>query len=257
MQECRLNSIQASLRYHDLPGEDTPIVFIHGLGCAGSLDYPQVAAQPELSGHRRIVLDMLGAGYSDKPENFGYTVSGHAEYLAEWVDAIGLKGFVLFGHSLGGAVALALAEKRRDRISRLILGEANLDAGGGFASRAIASYSEQDFAGHGLADYTSRQRQEGNTNWAASLSLWSPLAAHRLSKSAIAGQTPAWREILYSLTCPRTYIFGERSLPDPDMQALADQGVHIEIVERAGHSMAWENPAGLAAAIKNGIMHNV
>jgi len=33
------------IRYHDLPGEGVPIVFIHGLGCASSMDYPYVATQ--------------------------------------------------------------------------------------------------------------------------------------------------------------------------------------------------------------------
>lgn len=34
MKEYRLEKRNAILRYHDLPGEGTPIIFIHGLGCA-------------------------------------------------------------------------------------------------------------------------------------------------------------------------------------------------------------------------------
>ena len=32
------------LRYHDLSGSLIPILFIHGLGCCGSMDYPTVAS---------------------------------------------------------------------------------------------------------------------------------------------------------------------------------------------------------------------
>ena len=45
-----------------------------GLGCAGSFDYPQVATQEALKKHRCILIDLLGSGYIDKPDNFGYTV---------------------------------------------------------------------------------------------------------------------------------------------------------------------------------------
>lgn len=38
------------------------------------------------------------------------------------------------------------------------------------------------------------------------------------------------------------FIFGEKSLPDPDLQVLAEHGIQIEVVKNAGHSMAWENP---------------
>lgn len=69
------------------------------------------------------------------------------------------------------------------------------------------------------------------------------------------GGNPSWRSILYSLECPRTFIFGEKSLPDPDIQVLAEQGIQIEIVKDAGHSMAWENPEGLASAVSNGIQY--
>lgn len=255
MQQYKLKNINSYLRYHDFPGEGMPILFIHGLGCAGSFDYPQVAAQPELSGHRCILVDLLGAGFSDKPEDIGYKVDDHAEYLLELVTDLNLDEFILFGHSLGGAVALSLAAKCKDRVKRMILSEANLDSGGGFFSRAIAGYDINEFIQHGYEDLISKSQQDSNEIWAASLSVWSPIAAHMISKSAVEGQSPSWREILYSLNCPRTFIYGEHSLPDSEMQELVNHNIHIEIVTQAGHSMAWENPRGLAAAIRNGILY--
>lgn len=253
MQELLLKNINARLRYHDFPGEGMPILFVHGLGCAGSFDYPQVAAQVELSGHRRILVDLLGSGFSDKPDDFGYTVGDHAACLMELVSYLGLGRFILYGHSLGGAVALSLANRCRDRIEKIILSEANLDSGGGFTSKAITSYSMADFMTEGFQNLIQKSQKASNEMWAASFSVSSPRAVYEISKSAIEGETPSWREILYSLDCPKTFIFGENSLPDPDMQVLAEHGVYIEIVQNAGHSMAWENSRGLAVAIKNGI----
>jgi len=40
---------------------------------------------------------------------------------------------------------------------------------------------------------------------------------------------------------------------DLDVQVLAEHGIQIEIVKNASHSMAWENPEGLAYAISNAI----
>ena len=51
------------------------------------------------------------------------------------------------------------------------------------------------------------------------------------------------------MTMPRTVIFGEASLPDPDTERSPQNGVHISIVRKAGHSSAWENPSGLAEAL--------
>lgn len=31
-----------TVRWHDLPGSGEPVVFIHGLGCASSYEYPRV-----------------------------------------------------------------------------------------------------------------------------------------------------------------------------------------------------------------------
>lgn len=253
MEALQLKTVNCILRYHDLPGDDVPILFIHGLGCAGSFDYPQVAGQPELQNHRRILVDLLGAGFSDKPDDFDYSVASHGVCLLELVEALGLNRFVLYGHSLGGAVALSLASLCRDRVEKIILSESNLDSGGGFISMIIGGYTLEAFMHEGFQKLISESRSNGNHMWAASLSLWSPKAAYGLSISAIIGQTPTWRDILYSLTCPRTYIFGERSLPDPDQVLLAEQGLSIEIVENAGHSMAWENPQGLAKTIWNGL----
>ncbi len=255
VKEYLLDTSKSILRYQDFPGADMPIIFIHGLGCAGSFDYPEVAAQEALKSHRCILIDLLGAGYSDKPEDFGYSVKEHAEYLMDFIDYLRINSFILFGHSLGGAVALSLADMCKDRIHQIILSEPNLDKSAeGSTSKYISGFDKEKFICDGFNKLVRKSQEKGNEMWAASLSIWSPKAVYCISKSAAEGQEPSWRKILYSIECPKTLIFGENSLPDPDIHILAGHGVKIDIVKQVGHSMAWENPKGLAEAIKRNIV---
>ena len=253
MKEFYAGGSRHCMRYHDLPGGGMPILFIHGLGCAGSLDYPQVAAQRELAGHRRLLVDLLGNGFSDKPVGFDYGIPTHVDCLLDFVVGLKLERFILFGHSLGGAIALALADRCRDRIESLVLAESNLDAGGGARSRRVAAGDRDEFVRRGFGEVAAEAVASGDRMWIAGYSVCSPEAVYDESKSLVEGQTPSWREILYSLDCPRTYIFGEKTLPSPDETELPAHGVRVEVVKNAGHFMAWENPEGLAAAIRKGI----
>lgn len=250
MEEYFVERAGSYMRYQVFPGEGTPILFIHGLGCAGSFDYPQVAAQKELIGHERILVDLLGAGYSDKPKEFDYSVSSHAAYLKEFVDYLKLKEIIIFGHSLGGAVAIELADMSKDRVRALILAEANLDPSKeGATSYEITRVSEKDFMKTSYRLLLETCKKSGNTMWAATLTNWEPYAAYRFSESALRGGNPSWRQCLYRLPIKKSFIYGEKSLPDKDWEELESRGIHLEIVAGAGHSMAWENPDGLAMAI--------
>ncbi|MPQ72256.1 hypothetical protein, partial [Pseudomonas sp. MWU12-2323] len=84
----------------------------------------------------------------------------------------------------------------------------------------------------------------------------SPLAVHRAAKGLIAGSPVSWRKQLLALSMPRCIIFGERSLPDPDTAWLPRHGIATRIVANAGHSLAWDNPAGFAAAIASALEAN-
>ncbi|MDY4560922.1 MAG: hypothetical protein SO435_04330 [Peptostreptococcus porci] len=55
---------------------------------------------------------------------------------------------------------------------------------------------------------------------------------------------------MYQFEFPKYFVFGERSLPSVDYEELQEQGVKVEIVPNAGHSMAWENSKGFAQVIK-------
>lgn len=198
MKEYTLKNSTFNIRYHDFPGDKSTIVFIHGLGCAGSFDYPDVASQPGMSEHRCILIDLLGSGYSDKPNTFNYTIQAHATYLLEFIQYLNLENFILFGHSLGGAIALTLASMAPERICTLILTEANLDSGGGFVTKEIATFTQNDFISTGFNKMIAENRRGSDKMWGTSFCTWLPKAAHQISKSAINGQIPSWRDSLYS-----------------------------------------------------------
>lgn len=258
MREYKLREKNYKIRYNDFFGEMTPIIFIHGLGCAGSFDYAEVASalQSDQPGHRLILIDLLGAGYSDKPLSFKYTVASHAKYLKEFIEDLNLEKVIIFGHSLGGPIGIELCNLLKSRVQALILSESNLDPSTqGSASFEIAGFDEKDLDntfGRKLVEY----EKSGNTMWVATLRNWLPKAAFEISNNAVRGGEISWRNLLYQFDFPKYFIFGEKSLPDADFKNLEEHDVKIEIVSNAGHSMAWENPNGLAQAIKKCLLNH-
>ena len=147
MREYTIRNEGYKIRYNDFEGSGTPIVVIHGLGCSWyHLIMQKFFNSEEFKGHRRVLIDLLGAGYSDKPLDFSYEVKEHAKYLAEFLEDLGLNKVILFGHSLGGAIAIELCARCKDKIERLILTEPNLDPSTrGQISWAIAQYKEDNY----------------------------------------------------------------------------------------------------------------
>ncbi|WP_241721564.1 alpha/beta fold hydrolase [Raoultella sp. HC6] len=235
----------ATVRWLDLPGGGDPIVFIHGLGCASSYDYPRVAADPALSGRRVVLIDLPGYGYSDKPPEFGYSTTEQARVVVELLDHLQLSRCYLYGHSMGGSIAIEAAERLGERLLALLVAEPNLYAGGGVYSRAIAAQSEAEFVAAGYGEMLAAE----SSPWAGCLQNSASWAVWRGATSLVCGVTPSWFTLFCQLSCPKTLIYGELSLPAQEAEDAVAQGITLRVVPDAGHSMAWENPAALAAAI--------
>jgi pyruvate dehydrogenase E2 component (dihydrolipoamide acetyltransferase) len=99
----------------------TRIVFLHGLG--GSLSTWTAVLGDFASDARVAALDLPGHGKSDKPEAdaFDYSVAGMATAVGDAIVEAGLAPAVMFGHSLGAAVAIQLALHRPKLVRGLVL----------------------------------------------------------------------------------------------------------------------------------------
>ncbi|MFC2107872.1 alpha/beta fold hydrolase [Candidatus Bipolaricaulota bacterium] len=243
----------AHLFYHDFPGERPALVYLHGLGSSSSSFFPRCARHTRLRDHRSILIDLLGYGYSDRPESYSYSMEEQAETVASLLESLGLKNTALIGHSMGGSIAILLAHDRLDLISRLIVAEGNLDPGPGFVSGRITSMSERTFVDEGYERFMSGMTSAGYHDYAGTVRAADPVGLHRSATDLIADRTPTYREMFYQLEIPRTYIFGEKSLPDPDEVALRSSDIDVRIVANAGHDMMGDNPDGFALAIANAI----
>lgn len=96
----------ARLHHVDI-GKGPAIVMIHGLG--GQLRNFTYALTGRLPGHRLVVIDRPRSGYSTVPADAEPGLKAQADLIARAIRALGLERPLLVGHSLGGAVALALA----------------------------------------------------------------------------------------------------------------------------------------------------
>ena len=97
------------------PGEGVPVLLVHGLldSCAGWDRLASRLPQPCL------VPDVPGFGGSDMPRH--PRLPAFADAVVEAAGGLGLERFILVGHSLGGAVAGAIADRYPERIVSLIL----------------------------------------------------------------------------------------------------------------------------------------
>ncbi|WP_338628262.1 alpha/beta hydrolase [Yersinia intermedia] len=233
------------VRWQDLPGSGAPMIFVHGLGCASSYEYPRVVTEPSFEGRKAILIDLPGCGYSQKPQNYGYSITDQARVVVELVKHLGLKQCFLYGHSMGGSISIEVAELLGERLLGLVVSEPNFHPGGGFFSKKICSYREDEFV-----DIIWQQMVKEETSpWAGSLAVDAPWAVWRGAANLIVGNN--WLERFVQLPITKQLIFGEYSLPDDDFSNLTSSGVSTCILPGCGHSMSWENPRALAEELSN------
>jgi len=101
----------------DGPRQAPPLLLIHGSGASGGSWAPVVPALAER--HHVIRVDLPGCGQS--PPAPSYDVSAQAARVAAVLDGLGHGRVVVVGHSSGGYVATALAERRPDLVGALAL----------------------------------------------------------------------------------------------------------------------------------------
>jgi pimeloyl-ACP methyl ester carboxylesterase len=107
------------LHYTD-EGSGRPVVMIHGLG--GQLrSLTMTLAGPLSRDFRVITIDRPGMGYSDRPESAPAGIDAQAGYVEELIDQLGLEKPIILGHSLGGAIACALALRAPEKVGGLAL----------------------------------------------------------------------------------------------------------------------------------------
>ncbi|MCA9262717.1 MAG: alpha/beta fold hydrolase [Planctomycetales bacterium] len=71
--------------------------------------------------YRVIVVDHLGCGLSDKPQNYDYCLATHTANLVALVDRLGLQQATLLAHDWGGAIGLGAVVQRPDQFARIVL----------------------------------------------------------------------------------------------------------------------------------------
>jgi pimeloyl-ACP methyl ester carboxylesterase len=198
-------------------------------------------------------VDLLGYGYSDRPPENDYTMESQVDNVAALLDHLALQDCCVVGHSMGGSIAVLLAYARPDLVSHLVIAEGNLDPGPGFVSGRIVISSERDFVNRKYGQFIVQMATAGYHDYAGTVRASDPRCLHRSAVSLIADRSPTYRDCLYRFAGSRTYVFGERTLPDPDERLLRERGIDVRIVPDAGHDMMSDNPDGFAAVVADAI----
>jgi len=95
---------------HDLGGSGDPFLICHATGFLGRVYEPMAA---ELTAHHHVyALDFRGHGDTPRPANERFEWNGMADDLEAVIDSLTDAPLSVFGHSMGGAVAM-LVELRQ------------------------------------------------------------------------------------------------------------------------------------------------
>ncbi|MBL7736923.1 MAG: alpha/beta hydrolase [Chitinophagaceae bacterium] len=112
MRENTLKNEQGSL-YYRVYGEGDPVVLLHGFGTDGTIWENQVSYLEKK--YRLIVPDLPGSGRSTRRDD-PLSMEMLADNILHIVENERISHFSLIGHSMGGYITLAFAEKYPDRL---------------------------------------------------------------------------------------------------------------------------------------------
>lgn len=113
--------------HHIEQGEGFPLILLHGNG--EDLSYFEHQMEPFAKHFRVIAIDTRGHGQTPRG-NAPFTIRQFAEDLLGFMDQQSIEKAHILGFSDGGNIAMVFAMAHPERVEKLILDGANLDAAG-------------------------------------------------------------------------------------------------------------------------------
>ncbi|WP_342661447.1 2-hydroxy-6-oxo-2,4-heptadienoate hydrolase (plasmid) [Rhodococcus ruber] len=103
-------------------GSGDPVVLLHGSGpgVSGWANWQHTISG--LAQHFRVIApDTVGYGATSRPGDIVYSLRTWSDHILGLLDVLELDRVSLVGNSLGGRMALDLAERHPERVSRMVL----------------------------------------------------------------------------------------------------------------------------------------
>ncbi|MEL6310399.1 MAG: alpha/beta hydrolase, partial [Chloroflexota bacterium] len=119
-----VNNIQ--LAYDEHGSGNTTLLLMHGL-TANLRSFDGLLKAGLAENYHVIRVDLRGRGHSDKPQ-IGYHMKDHAADIIGLLDALNLETVTLVGHSFGGLLAMYMAGQFADRLNKIVVIDAGLEA---------------------------------------------------------------------------------------------------------------------------------
>jgi pimeloyl-ACP methyl ester carboxylesterase len=257
-----------------IAGDGPPVVLIHGM-VNSSRHWREVALR--LADEYTVIApDLIGHGDSATPRG-DYSLGAHAASIRDLLAAIGIDRASIVGHSLGGGVAMQFFYQFPQRTERLVL-----VSSGGLGREVSPLLRAAALPGvtgvlallahrgvlAGLERAAARLRERGSSRavYVAAIAralrpLEEPGArkafVHTLrSVIDVHGQRVSARDRLYLLEAmPTLIVWGGRDQTIPLAHGReaheAIPGSRFEVLPRAAHFPHLEDPAGLAAVLRD------
>jgi pimeloyl-ACP methyl ester carboxylesterase len=110
-----------STHYHDA-GAGDPVLLLHGSGPGVSARANWQHTIPALAKTSRVLaFDLVGYGATERPETIRYSLRSWTDHVWAFLDALSLDRVSVVGNSLGGRLALQMAEDDSSRLNKMVL----------------------------------------------------------------------------------------------------------------------------------------
>jgi len=248
---------------YQVSGTGQPVVFLHGY-CEDQQMWDHFI--PLLPSAKYITIDLPGFGKSEVVPNI--SIAKMAEIVWEILKELGLKNIILIGHSMGGYISLAFAEKHPELLMGLGLFHTHPYADSDLQKKSrdkSINFLQRNGAAHYAKQLIPKLFPMGFTQFNNFLVNNLIYRASRIPVEGLIGGLEAMRDrpdrskILTKVNCLVLFIIGKKDTTVDEKRALeqttlADNSL-IHILPKVGHMGMFERPKKTAAMVGQFINH--